>query len=248
MLDGKVGQAFDDERQERETTEGNRRVEEEIPPGYKDSDKLDSDNPERAAGDYLVWAQLIDEAARRQLDLVLVTGDVKEDWWERGPLGTLIGPRKELIAEFREKAAGRVHLLEPSAFLRASAALDVEINPLSVEDVERVRDETVPGPPKRSVRCCSGSKTKKLAQAEVIMAAADAGGRVERTDVYRITGRTDGRMLTGFTRPVARVTRELQVAGVVPEGVLPLLSSWYERGVRATHFIVPEEVVEMALR
>src|SRR5690242_11422468 len=42
-----------------------------------------------AAGDYLVWTQVLREARQRQCDVLLVTGDVKEDWWRRTPHGEL---------------------------------------------------------------------------------------------------------------------------------------------------------------
>lgn len=50
-------------------------------------------------------------------------------------------------------------------------------------------------------------------------------------------------MLRGFTRPVKRVTAELQERSMIPLGVAPLLDAVYETGVKSTHFAVPVEVV-----
>src|SRR5690606_33037331 len=82
-------------------------------------------------------------------------------------------------------------------------------------------------------------------QAAVIDEAIRQGGRVTRERVYEIDGREDSQMLRAFTRPVSRVTSELQEEGVVPFGVVPLLRSVYEAGVKASHFAVPQEVVEL---
>lgn len=247
ILHGKVGAAFIEDRSEAEILEGNRRVVEQIPPGFKDADKLESDNPERAAGDYLIWVQLLEEAKTRDLDLVLVTGDVKEDWWERGAQGALIGPRRELIEEFREVAGGRVHLLEPAAFLQASEVLDVEIDPQSVQDVERVRDEVAVWTADAVGAVLRALRVEELAQADVIEAAAANGGSLDRDRVYEVANLPDEKMLIGFTRPVVRITRMLQEEGVVPAGVPQLLYPWYESGGRATHLRVPEDIVEMNL-
>ena len=82
--------------------EGNDRAARREPPGYLDVEKADSDLPEGAAGDYLVWYQAKEEAARRDLDLLLVTGDEKEDWWWRHR-SEFLGPRVELVAEFKAR-------------------------------------------------------------------------------------------------------------------------------------------------
>jgi hypothetical protein len=68
LLDGCVGSALSDEDWERAVKEGERRVENSIPPGYMDVDKLESDLPEGASGDYLVWHQLLLEGTGRQVD------------------------------------------------------------------------------------------------------------------------------------------------------------------------------------
>ncbi|MGI9004103.1 MAG: PIN-like domain-containing protein [Pseudonocardia sp.] len=46
----------------------------------------------------------MDEAGRRGGDLLIVTGDEKEDWWWRYR-SEFIGPRQELVAEFATATA-----------------------------------------------------------------------------------------------------------------------------------------------
>src|SRR5262249_17420833 len=63
------------------------------PPGWKDAKK--KKNPE---GDYLIWHQTLQEAKRRGVDVLFVTGDVKDDWW-RKEKGEARGPLPELAHE-----------------------------------------------------------------------------------------------------------------------------------------------------
>ncbi|MFF5075933.1 PIN-like domain-containing protein [Actinoplanes sp. NPDC000266] len=60
--------------------EGSKRVDDLVPPGYLDAEKGDQ-YPEGAAGDFLVYTQACHEAKTRQMDLIIVTNDEKEDWW-----------------------------------------------------------------------------------------------------------------------------------------------------------------------
>ena len=68
LLDGRVTSALPEKEWEECVIEGNRRAEAEEPPGYKDAAKQDSEVPEGAAGDYLVWYQATRIAAERGCD------------------------------------------------------------------------------------------------------------------------------------------------------------------------------------
>jgi len=57
LLRGKVGLAPDPADWQEAVAEGNRRVTNKEPPGYLDAEKVSSELPEQAAGDYLVWHQ-----------------------------------------------------------------------------------------------------------------------------------------------------------------------------------------------
>jgi hypothetical protein len=67
LLDGRVTAGLDEEEWKTCVEEGNRRAEAEEPPGYRDAGKQDTELPEGAAGDYLVWYQAMQAAhGRRQ--------------------------------------------------------------------------------------------------------------------------------------------------------------------------------------
>jgi PIN like domain len=134
VLKGHIGDPMDADDYIAAVKEGVRRVSEGIPPGYMDKDKKDN----LAAGDYLVWVQVMDQAATRHSDVLLVTGDVKDDWW-RKEQGQLRGPRLELVRELRDRAGTQLYMLRPESLLiHAKHLLRVKVSEESVHDVERV--------------------------------------------------------------------------------------------------------------
>jgi CheY-like chemotaxis protein len=135
ILQDRVGRPLGKTEHGEALAEAKRRGQAKIPPGYMDSAK---DSEEAAAGDYLLWAQVLREARRRSRDVLLVTGDVKEDWWRR-ERNELRGPRRELVEELQSVADMKLFMLRPDSFMvHARAALQVDVRDESVEDVDRV--------------------------------------------------------------------------------------------------------------
>lgn len=85
ILSGRVGLAPDSETRKRLLEDFRRRVADGIPPGTRDAE-LKNGKTDKAAGDFLIWQQCIDEARRRKesegrtFDLTLITNDLKDDW------------------------------------------------------------------------------------------------------------------------------------------------------------------------
>lgn len=139
ILGGRVGRGMDKADYEAALEEARKRGAEKRPPGYKDSSKQDS----ASAGDYLVWAQILREAKLRERDVLIVTGDVKEDWWRREH-GELRGPRPELVQEMRLSVGVRLFMMRPETLLlHGSQILQVEVREESVEDIERVTEAAI---------------------------------------------------------------------------------------------------------
>lgn len=142
LLEGKVGDRLDAEDHSAAVAEGKRRIEEQIPPGYKDK-KKQTRGDDTEVGDYLVWRQLINEAKRRACDVLMVTGDAKEDWW-RTRNGITLGPRNELSEELRREAGVRLYMLKPDRLLTlARDILQVTVSQDSVQNVEMVDAQSV---------------------------------------------------------------------------------------------------------
>lgn len=78
--------------------EGEYRYRSETPPGYKDAKK----DGVSKYGDLLVWAETYEYAASNNKNIIFVTDDVKEDWWEKSDDGRILF-RKELVKEFSRK-------------------------------------------------------------------------------------------------------------------------------------------------
>jgi hypothetical protein len=250
LLSCRVGPPPDPGDEKAWIEEGNRRVDANEPPGYCDADKIDSDLPERAAGDYLIWRSAITEAARRDLDLLLVTADEKEDWWLRYR-DQFLGPRTELVEEFRLLCGRRLFMLRPAGLLERAAAVQISVRRESVADVARVSEvrETVADDVEPALWTRDGVHAlfarldaEGWKHGAIIRTAAREGGSIGRDDVYRVAGYDDSRMLRGFTRPTARITQDLQADGVVVDGVEPALTPIYD-GVKATAFVIPQEMV-----
>lgn len=243
LLAQKVGVEPDEVDWQAVVNEGNARASRRQPPGYLDFDKTSSDLPEGAAGDYLVWHQTLQEAKSRNVDVLLVTGDEKEDWWWRYR-SELLGPRVELTAELRNSCGRRLFMMRPIDLLRRSTALKITVSSESVDDVERISRETTTRPTWSAsgvAALLERLKCEGWEQENVIRVAAARGGTIVREEIYQVCRYEDDRMLRGFTRPTARITAELQSAGIVADGVEPALTPVYH-GVKAEAFRIPPEM------
>lgn len=141
LFDGKVGEPYSHKDYEQVLQDAEERVKQEIPPGYKDTDK---DGPKRY-GDVVIWFQLIDYAKSQKKPLIFVTDDGKEDWWLRHE-GKIIGPRRELIQEMFDKAGATFYLYSTDQFMvQAENFLglkDQQGSQAAIEEVKEIRLET----------------------------------------------------------------------------------------------------------
>ena len=111
LFDGKVGTPFSDDEKINIEQEGEKRYACKIPPGYKDNKKA-----ENRYGDLFVWMEIIGYAKANDVDIIFITHDQKEDWWNTSN-GKTIGPRIELRKEFYEKTGKKFHMYTMSSYL-----------------------------------------------------------------------------------------------------------------------------------
>ncbi|MFD8967681.1 PIN domain-containing protein [Streptomyces sp. NPDC059568] len=111
LLHGKVGPGFDDEQHAAALKEASRRVEAQVPPGYRDGGK-----DANAHGDYFLWEQVLLEAERRKMPVLMVSNDNKEDWVHK-ELNFTIGPRCELVEEMKYRAGVNFQTISFPGFL-----------------------------------------------------------------------------------------------------------------------------------
>lgn len=117
LFEEKVGMAFSDDDLKTISEEAKKRYAAKIPPGYKDSEKQKGDSQNNVYGDLIVWKQILKYAKANKTDIIFVTNDQKEDWWEIIH-GQTIGPRVELRKEFITETNQRFHMYSMSEFIR----------------------------------------------------------------------------------------------------------------------------------
>lgn len=127
VLKGRVGPPMPPAVYVAACKEGARRAEAGEPPGFADIKKA-TRGAEGAAGDYLVWEQVLIEASNREVPVLFVTGDVKRDWW-RFESNSARGPRVELARELRDRCGHDLFMLRPDRLLELADAVAVTVRP-----------------------------------------------------------------------------------------------------------------------
>ncbi len=135
LLDDKVGDELDKAKIEQICSDGAKRYAEKTPPGYIDSKNKQGKD---AFGDLIIWYEIIEKAKRDDTHIILVTGDVKEDWFLKHS-GKTLGPRPELIHEFRNETKKFFYAYPTNQFLEFSNIyFKSNINLQVIEEVEKV--------------------------------------------------------------------------------------------------------------
>ena len=116
LFENKTGTAFSNEQLQEVKKEGEARYKQEIPPGYKDKKKSKDDKDNNAYGDLIVWKQILDFAKTNKKDVVFVTHDQKDDWWNTVQ-GRTLGPRTELKKEFYDYTKMLFHMYTMDNFI-----------------------------------------------------------------------------------------------------------------------------------
>jgi hypothetical protein len=135
LFEGRVGKPFSTEELNAIYHEGKDRFAAELPPGY--ADRKDKPEP-RCYGDLVIWKAVIAHIGGQKRPCLMVTADVKEDWFLRIS-GRTIGPRPELIAEMAEAAEQRFYMYSTAQFLQlAGEYLGTDIPESAIREVRDV--------------------------------------------------------------------------------------------------------------
>lgn len=140
LLDGRIGNSFQQARIDDITKEGAIRYSKKIPPGYKDSDKSGDDK----YGDLVMWYQILEYADQSKKPIIFLTDDKKEDWWWK--IGdTTVGPRPELIEECQTKSDQTFYMYDAARFVEYAQTYlrrnDSEAAIEEVKDIGRMDEE-----------------------------------------------------------------------------------------------------------
>lgn len=110
-----IGDDFPEEQKKQLSETAKSRIENKIPPGYMDSKKEGG----KSYGDYYMWKQILDKSKKDGKQIIFVTSDLKEDWWQKSS-GLTIGPRVELIKEAIQFSDKRIFIYSTDRFLKFS--------------------------------------------------------------------------------------------------------------------------------
>lgn len=136
LFESKVGEKYDKSRLEEIYRIGAERYDNKIPPGYKDRKKKNDD--QHRFGDLIIWLQIIEKAKASDKDIIFVTDDEKEDWWEIYD-GCKTGPCRALIKEFRSKVGNHITwFYSTERFLtEAKNRVGISIKTKTIEETKR---------------------------------------------------------------------------------------------------------------
>ena len=116
MLEGKIGTRPTDEQFAQRCNEARARYASRTPPGYEDAPPR---KPEPDAfGDYFGWYELLEHGVAEARSTILVTDDKKDDWWAIHGKDRRLGPRPELVAEYRARCGQQFYMYSLEEFMR----------------------------------------------------------------------------------------------------------------------------------
>lgn len=108
IFDEKVLREYSKEDLEKEAEE---RYKNKIPPGFRDEGKECN-----KYGDYYIWYEIINLAKEKKKDIIFVTDDCKDDWYQVNQ-GKTNGPNPLLLLEFYKKTERYCHIMQFTSFM-----------------------------------------------------------------------------------------------------------------------------------
>lgn len=135
LFEGNIGNNYDEKKLNEINKEGKERYEKKIPPGFKDNKKSE----DKKYGDLILWYQIIDKAKECKKPMVLISGDVKEDWWLEKD-GKRLMPLPQLKKEISDKAGVDFHIYTADRFLELNKTEKTDINTKTINEVRKIRE------------------------------------------------------------------------------------------------------------
>lgn len=141
LFNGRVGEEYSEEEIKEICKQGEERYKKKIPPGYRDEKKKkEQDDYNNAYGDLIIWKQIIRYSHDNNVNIIYVTHDQKEDWWNIVK-GKTIGPRIELRREFKRLTNQRIHMYSMKSFIAAYNLMnEKQIDKSAVNEVNELEN------------------------------------------------------------------------------------------------------------
>lgn len=136
LFDGKTGVSYTEEELEKIKKEGNERYKKKIPPGFKDANKANSENDNNTYGDFIIWKQIMDYAKANGKNIIFVTHDQKDDWWNILH-GKTLGPLECLKKEFSTNTNMQFNMYTMDSFVsRYQTIKDSKVDSSIINEVK----------------------------------------------------------------------------------------------------------------
>ncbi len=139
LFENRVGEAFSEVELEQIKEDGKKRYINRIPPGYEDKKKETEMCDNNMYGDLIIWKQIIKYATENCKDIIFVTDDKKNDWWNIIHEET-VGPRYELKKEFSDNVGKSFYMYNMNGFLNQYKEIEAGkvINAKMIEEIKQI--------------------------------------------------------------------------------------------------------------
>jgi PIN domain-containing protein len=138
LFSGRVGPKYSPDRLKEIYKEGRIRYKNKIPPGFRDEKNKPLDS--QKYGDLVLWHQIIDMAKENEKPVILITDDLKGDWWQKRN-GKTIGPHPDLINEFHENSKFTFYMYSTDPFMKhAKNYYNIELDQDAIDEVKEIRE------------------------------------------------------------------------------------------------------------
>ncbi|MED3897408.1 PIN-like domain-containing protein [Priestia aryabhattai] len=174
IFTNKVGNPYTQEKIDEIQIKGETRYNLKQPPGFKDNKKEgtryhDDRIYENKYGDLILWNQIMDYSYEKEVPIIFITDDRKDDWWNT-IMGEKVGPSPQLLQEFQKNTNGNTfYMYQPKQFLSfINKFLDIKIDKKTIEKaIQNIDDykkqiEEAPKPGKEFIRYKSNGKRQVI--------------------------------------------------------------------------------------
>lgn len=142
LYENKVGKPYEYSKMKELEKEAEERFKKSIPPGYKDLNKKTGTKfyngvvIQNKLGDIILWKQILNFALEREVNIIFLTDEQKEDWWY-DINNKIIGPRVELLNEFTYVTNKEFHMFSSIGFVERH---EEDLNQNTVSEVREVSE------------------------------------------------------------------------------------------------------------
>lgn len=137
IFEEKIGDEYIQEELNKIYKEGEARYKELTPPGYKDKTRKKGND---IYGDLILWKQLLKYSKNNKKDIILITEDHKEDWFQIVS-GRTIGPQPALINEFKKETGQHCYIYQLASFLqRFNENQETQVSEDTIEEIKAIED------------------------------------------------------------------------------------------------------------